>query len=140
MFSTGVYFKVWGVTDKGNYAEVDCSTSKKNSQTGNYDTDFSSKYVRFIGEAYRKNPQPNERIKVTSCAVQNVYQKDGQNQYLKNPMYLVFDFERDSDSGQPRVSVPPMGNSYVPSAYAPPSFANNMPQFEELPDSDDLPF
>lgn len=140
MFSVGTYFKIWGVTDKGNYAEVECSTNKKNNQTGNYETDFSSKFVRFIGEAYRKCPQPNERIKVTNCAVQNVYVKDGQTQYLKNPTYLVFDFERDGTAGQPRVSVP-QGNGYMPNAYGMPNFAQNTPNFEELSEADDaLPF
>ena len=138
MFSTGVYFKIWGVTDKGNYAEVDCSTSKKNNQTQSYETDFESKYVRFIGEAYRKRPQANERIKVTSCAVQNVYEKDGQNQYLKNPNYLVFDFEREGEVGQPRVSVPNAnGNAYTPNAYG-----GNSGGFQpiEIDNSESLPF
>lgn len=106
MFSTGVYFKIWGVTNKGNYTEVDCSTSAKNKMTGKYETDFSGKFVRFIGNAHKKSPQPNERIKVTSCGVQNVYEKDGQKQYLKNPTYLVFDFERENEGGD-----------YMPSAY-----------------------
>lgn len=98
MFSTGVYFKIWNVSNKGNYSEVECSTSKLNKQTQKYETDFSSKFVRFIGEAHRKNPQPNEKIKVTSCGVQNVYESNGQKQYLKNPTYIVFDFERDANT------------------------------------------
>lgn len=137
MFSTGVYFKVWGVNIKGNYAEVDCSTTKKNAQTGNYETDFSSKFVRFIGNAFKKNPQEGERIKVTSCGVQNVYEQNGQRQYLKNPQYLVFDFERDNDVGQPIVSVP-NGNGYTPNAYM---GNNSMPSgFEEIPMDSSLPF
>lgn len=136
MFSTGVFFKVWGVTNKGNYSEVECSTSSKNKTTGNYETDFSSKFVRFIGNAHRKNPQPNERIKVTSCAVQNVYEKDGQRQYLKNPTYIVFDFEREDNGGQPTVSVP-NGGVYMPNAYS----GNSAPSpFEEIPMNDSLPF
>jgi hypothetical protein len=102
--------------------------------SGKYETDFSSKFVRFIGNAHKKSPQPNERIKVTNCAVQNVYEKDGQKQYLKNPTYLVFDFERDGEAPMPS------GNGYMPNAYGSPNFANNAPNFEELPDSDGLPF
>ena len=125
MFSTGVYFKIWGVVNKSNYSEVDCSTSAKNKQTGDYETDFSSKFVRFIGNAHKKRPAVGERIKVTSCGVQNVYVKDGQRQYLKNPTYVVFDFEREENT-QP----------YVPSVY---SGTDN--GFEELPYSDGtLPF
>lgn len=140
MFSVGTYIKVWNVTNKGNYTEVECSSSAKNKMTGNYETDFSSKYVRFIGNAHKKNPQANERIKITNCGVQNVYEKDGQKQYLKNPTYIVFDFERDGGSGQPRVSVP-KGNSYTPNSYGMPDFAQNTPHFEELSGTDDsLPF
>ena len=136
MFSTGVWFKVWGVSNKGNYSEVDCSTSVRNKTTGNFETDFTSKFVRFVGKAHAKNPQPNERIKVTSCAVQNCFEKDGQRQYLKNPTYLVYDFERDGDNNQPRVSVPPSSNStYMPNAYG-----GNMPDFAEIPMDDSLPF
>lgn len=134
MFSVGSYFKIWNVTDKGTYSEVECSTSSKNKISGKYETDFSSKFVRFIGNAHKKSPQPNEKIKVTNCAVQNVYEKDGQKQYLKNPTYLVFDFERDGQA--PMAS----GNGYVPNAYGSPNFAQSSPNFEELPDSDGLPF
>ena len=46
-----------------------------------------------------------------------------------------------NNGGQPRVSVPNAnGNNYTPSAYGTPNFANNSPNFEELPDSDGLPF
>lgn len=116
---------MWGVVNKGNYSEVDCSTSAKNKQTGNYETDFSSKFVRFVGNAHKKNPVVGERIKVTSCGVQNVYEKDGQRQYLKNPTYVVFDFEREANA-QP----------YMPSAYG-----GNPTGFEEIPEFDgSLPF
>ena len=128
MFSVGSYLKIWGVSDKGKYAEVECSSSKKNKQTGKYETDFSSKFVRFIGDAYSKRPQKNERIKITNCAVQNVYEKDGQKQYLKNPFFLIFDFEREEEAAS--------GNTYVPNAY----MGGNKQNFEELPDSDGLPF
>ena len=132
MFSVNVYFKVWNVVNKGKYSEVDCSSSKKNTQTGNYETDFSSKFVRFIGNAHAKNPQPNEKIKITNCGVQNVTIRNGQKEYLKNPIYLVFDFEREGDAPIPSPS------SYTPNAYG----GMNAPNFEELPDIPDgqLPF
>lgn len=122
---------MWGVVNKGNYSEVDCSTSAKNKQTGNYETDFSSKFVRFIGNAHKKNPTVGERIKVTSCGVQNVYEKDGQRQYLKNPTYIVFDFEREG------ATPTPSATGYVPSAYG-----GNPIGFEPLDISTDgdLPF
>ena len=132
MFSVGSYLKIWNVTNKGNYSEVECSTSAKNKMSGKYETDFSSKFVRFIGNAHKKTPQAGEKIKVTNCAVQNVYEKDGQKQYLKNPTYLVFDFERDGQAPMPS------GNGYMPSGYG---IDNSMPSgFDEIPMDSSLPF
>jgi hypothetical protein len=138
MFSTGVYFKIWNVTNKGKYSEVECSTSKKNNQTGRYETDFSSKFVKFIGNAHTKAPQPNERIKVTSCGVQNVFESNGQKQYLKSPTYLVFDFEREGGGA-------PMGNGFTPTAnggYTPSAYGGLPGNFEEMATvgDGDLPF
>ena len=123
MFSVGSYFKIWGVVDKGNYAEVECSTSKKIRQTGNYEVDFSSKFVRFFGNAYRRNPQEGQKIKVTNCGVQNVYEKDGRRNYLKNPTFCVFDYELE-------------GDEYTPTAYG-----GNSGGFTDVEDLDEgLPF
>ena len=48
-----------------------------------------------------------------------------------------------NNGGQPRVSVPNAnGNTYTPSAYGTPNFAQNAPNFEEIPlgNDSDLPF
>ena len=129
MFSVDVFVKIWKVTDKGNYAEVECSTSKKNRDTGKYEVDFSSKYVRFVGSAYAKRPRDGERVKITSCGVQNVFEKDGQKQYMKNPSFVIFDFEREGGSDS---------NAYVPSEYS--SFNSN--GFEDFGagEGENLPF
>ena len=108
-FGNGQFMKIWEVADKGNYAEVSMSSSKKNKQTGEYETDFSSKYVRFVGNAKLQNPMKGQRIKITECSVTNVYQKNGEKQFLKNPSYVVFAYELQQDGAQP--------NTYVPSAY-----------------------
>lgn len=126
MFGVDVYVKIWKVTEKGNYAEVECSTSKKNRQTGKYEVDFSSKYVRFVGDAYAKRPRDGEKVKIKSCGVQNVYEKDGNKQYMKNPSFIVFDFERDGS------------DSYVPSEYT----HDNADGFSDVTSADEegLPF
>jgi single-strand DNA-binding protein len=48
----------------------------------------------------------------------------------------------NTQSNEPRVSVPPSasGNNYTPSAYGAPNFAQSSANFEEIPDSDGLPF
>lgn len=108
-FGNGQFMKIWEVADKGSYTEVSMSSSKKNKQTGEYETDFSSKYVRFVGNAKLQNPMKGQRIKITECSVSNIYYKDGERQFMKNPAYAVFAYELQQDGAQ--------GNTYVPSAY-----------------------
>lgn len=93
MFGTNSFMTIWGVVDKGNYAEVSLSSSKKNKLTGNNEQDFGCKFVRFVGDAYLQRPMPEQRIKLTGCGVQNAYVKDGKTQYLKNPVYVVWGYE-----------------------------------------------
>lgn len=99
MFGNGNYLTIWEVEDKGNYAVVSVSSSKKNKQTGKYDTDFSNKYVRFIGDAYNCRPQKGQRIKIVDCGVSNVYMNNGEKVYMKNPNYCVFKYELLDDNG-----------------------------------------
>lgn len=93
MFGTNSYMTIWEVNDKGNYAEVSLSSTKKNKQTGKNEQDFGGKFVRFVGDAYLQRPMPNQRIKLTGCGVQNAYVKDGKTQYLKNPTYIVWSYD-----------------------------------------------
>ena len=98
--------KIWKVVDKGNYSEVNLSSQKKNRITGQYETDFTSQFVRFVGNAHKQRPMPNQEIEITSCNVQNVYIKDGKKEYLKNPIYVVFGYTlRDQAPNVPQTSV-----------------------------------
>lgn len=92
MFGTGNYATIWNVENKGNYSVVELSTSRKNKETGEYETDFSSKFVRFIGTAHsgagaltRKS-----RIKLGNCGVSARYDKEKNKEYVN---YCVFSFE-----------------------------------------------
>lgn len=103
MFGNGSYLTIWEVEDKSNYAVVSVSSSKKNKNSGVYETDFSCKYVRFVGEAYNCRPMPNQRIKIVDCGVVNAYMKDGKKEFMKNPTYTVFKYELQ-DSGNSQTS------------------------------------
>lgn len=100
MFGTNSYMTIWEVNDKGNYAEVSLTSTKKNKATGNNEQDFGSKFVRFVGDAYLQRPMPEQRIKVTGCGVQNAYVKDGKTQYLKSPTYVVWAYELQESNGK----------------------------------------
>ena len=69
---------VWEVkTGKGNYSDVRISTSKKNKQTDQYETDFSG-FVRFAGDAHKNASglKEKDRIKLGDCDVTNSYNKE----------------------------------------------------------------
>ncbi len=124
-FSQGSFAKVWENEDKGRYSVVSMSTSRKDRETGEYKTDFTSKYVKFLGHAHEKlsDIQENGRIKITSCAVTVEPGADGK--WYTN--FLVYDFENADESGanSPRVS-----NATV----------DESDQFVAEEDDDDLPF
>ena len=63
-FGTNAILTVWGVTSKGGYLEVECSSSRKNPNTGNYETDFSSKFVKFVGNAAKMPLRERDKIKL----------------------------------------------------------------------------
>ena len=102
MFSTGSYATVWKVEDKGNYSVVSMSTSKKNKD-GNYETDFSSQIVRFLGTAHKQAStlKERDRIKLGNCGV--TITKSDDYRYFTN--FLVFSFEAQ-DGGKNKTSTP----------------------------------
>lgn len=139
MFGTNNYIRIWKVESKGNYTECECTTSKKNLHTNQFEVDFSSKFVRFVGNAHKKMPQINERVKITSCGVENVYERDGKRNYLKNPTFVVFDFERDVQNAPKATPQSNVANhsDYIPAEYI---AGTNSAVFEEIGDGDGLPF
>lgn len=91
------FAKVWEIENRGNYHVVSLSTSKKNKITGEYETDFSSKFVRFIGTAHNEasNLKAGDTIKIGSCEVTNSYDKEKKTTYTN---YLVYSFEKEGEN------------------------------------------
>lgn len=91
------FVKVWEVENKGNYHIVSLSTSKKNKDTNEYETDFSNKFVRFIGTAHTlaADLKKGDTIKLRSCEVTNKYDKEKNTTYTN---YLVYSFEKEGDN------------------------------------------
>lgn len=99
-FRNNAYAKVWKSEDKGNYSVVELSTSKKNKQTDQYETDFSSKFVRFIGKAH-VDISDGARIKLTEVEVTNSYNKETKQAYTN---FLVYGFENaDGQQNNPQI-------------------------------------
>ena len=107
------FVKVWEVENKGNYHIVSLSTSKKNKDTNEYETDFSSKFVRFIGTAHTlaSDLKKGDTIKIGSCEVTNKYDKDKNTTYTN---YLVYSFEKEGDNNNSNnQSTPKIDNSLI---------------------------
>lgn len=92
MFSNGSYATIWANEDKGNYSVLEMTTSKKDKESGEYKTDFSSKFVRFVGQAHNKAKKykldRQSRIKIESCGV--TVEPGNNNKWYTN--FVVFDF------------------------------------------------
>lgn len=77
--SNGCYATVWEVKEgKGNYMDVQLSTSKKDPATEKgYRTDWSG-FVRFCGKAkeFAQGLDKGARIRITSFEVTNSYNKE----------------------------------------------------------------
>lgn len=97
MFGQGSYATVWEVKDEGNYSVVSISTSKKNPKTNEYETDFSTKFARFIGKAHEeaKGLKPRDRIKLGNCGVTAKFDPEKEKIYTN---FCVFSFELAGNS------------------------------------------
>lgn len=98
--------------------------------------------AEFVGKYAKKG---NSLLVCGSLQTRNYTNAQGQKVYVTEVVADEVSFAGNNNAptngGQPRVSVPQTnGNGYVPNAYGSPNFANNSPNFEELPDSDGLPF
>lgn len=130
-FRTGAYATIWSVEDQGNFTKVQLSTSRKNKQTDQYETDFSG-FVRFIATAHTlaSDLKARDRIKIGDCDVTTTYNKETKVGYTN---YAMFSFEKQDESGRTTSSsATPKEQS------AKPKLDVDENGFDE--NSDDLPF
>lgn len=98
MLSVNCYAKIKSVEVKENYSVCKISISKKNKQSGKYETDFVGK-VSFVGNAHNQRPLSDQRIKITSFGVSNCYTKDDKLEFLQSPKFVVFGYELQDNNG-----------------------------------------
>ena len=112
-FREGNYATVWEVKPgKGNYSDVRISTSKKNKQNDQYETDFSG-FVRFIGDAAKvvQNMKPKDRIKIGACEVTNTYVKEKNTTYTN---FAVFTCENaNNNNAQPNPTIKKDADGFI---------------------------
>lgn len=107
-FHQGTYATVWSIdeaTDK--YSRIQITTSRRNNQTGQYESDFSGR-VTLLGDAHKKvnliraglqastATKPHCRIKIDGCDVTRRYDKERKQEYIN---FTIFDFEMPDGEG-----------------------------------------
>ena len=97
-FRQDAYARVWSVEEKGNYSTARISISRKDKNSGAYNTDFQDGFVRLVGQAHTAlqgvpiDEKKGLSIKISSCEVTNVYTApDGKVSYT--PHYTIFGLE-----------------------------------------------
>ena len=101
-FSKGNYCRIWKLENKGNYHVAQISTSKKNKQTDQYETDWQDSFVRLVGTAHTQAQSFNigdkgMSAKIGACDVTNKYDKEKRTTYTN---YVIFGFEEiDGNNG-----------------------------------------
>lgn len=120
-FQNGAYAKIWEFSDKGNYGQVNISTSKKNKNTGKYDTDFQHKFVTVAGQAYEfmksaKIPSNGLSVKIGNCATSNRYDANKNTTYWNCALFALEDASGDnasSGSSGAKAKKPARPNNYA---------------------------
>lgn len=109
-FRQGAFATVWKINPKSNVrTDVQLSISRKNKQTGNYETDFSG-FVAFIGTAAANKAMSlkrQDRIKLGDTDVSNTYDHEKKVTYVN---YKVFSFEIQQDTNPDRSTATPQNS------------------------------
>ena len=105
-FRTGSYATVWSVEAKtDHWTKIRISTSKKNKDTGEYETDFSG-FVDCRGTAVATKAaalKAMDRIKLGDVEVTNSYDKEKDVGFTN---YKLFSFEKADSNTQAEAPTP----------------------------------
>lgn len=103
-FKSGAYATIWSVEPVTEFrTKVRLSTSRKNKETGVYDTDFSG-FVDFIGANAAKaasDLKERDRIKIGDTEVTTKYDKEKNVTYTN---FKIFSFEKQDGFQQTQVT------------------------------------
>lgn len=102
-FRNNAFATVWEVTPKSELCtDIRLSVSKKNKDTGEYDTDFSG-FVRVIGKEAAKKAaslKEKDRIRLGDVDVSTFYDKENKITYTNYKMFS-FDNVNSNFSSEP---------------------------------------
>lgn len=97
-FRDNAWLTVWEVkpAPSGRSTQIRASTSKKNRDTDEYETDWSG-FITLAGDAHKKAAmlKPKDRIQIKGCEVTTRYVKERDREYTN---YTVWDFDMNDSS------------------------------------------
>lgn len=106
-FSNNNYATIWEIrTTKGKAMNVRLSTSRKDKNTGDYETDFSD-YCFFVGKAAEKvkSCKAKDRVRLLETSVTSRWDKEQKKNFYT---FTVWDIEMaDGKGGRSQSSVVP---------------------------------
>jgi len=93
----GQIVKIWAVEDKGKFAVVRMSSSRKDKQTNEYKSSNWA-FVRFVGEAYNKiksdGLSEGDLIELHGASISlEPYMDNGEKKFPKSTSITVFNWE-----------------------------------------------
>lgn len=103
MFGNDAKGRIWKFSKiEDKYADCQFSTSAKNRQSGEWETDFSAN-IRIIGKDKVDKirnvviPKGGIKIQITKCGVTRIYDREKDTNYER---FLVFDFLLEDEPQQ----------------------------------------
>ena len=103
---TCTFWKVQRVADNGKTCDVQISISKKNKQSGEYETDFSG-FVKFCGEnlvKFAQSLQEKDKIDIDSFELTNKYDKEKNTTYYNVAVFAAKKHEWDNNGNNNKQS------------------------------------
>ena len=138
---------VWRVEDKGNYARINLSTSRKDKETGEYQN--SGWFANVVGKAYEfvQGVERGEFVHMKGHISNERYQDESGNLLNpRTPSIMIYDMsyydgsERDNIDSPPRVVTDSEPGAKKSTKALPKKSAKVQPSNDEFDDDDDLPF
>lgn len=122
-FQNGAFAKIWEFTDKGNYGVVNLTTSKKDKESGTYETDFQAKFLPVFGKAYEfakglNIPQNGASVKIIKCSLTNKWDPEKKVTYWNPSVSELEDasFNGNSNGKAAATATPGKGKKSAPAS------------------------
>lgn len=137
MFANNSWATIWSFEDKVGYGNANVSTSKKDQESGQYETDFQHKFVGVSGEAYeflKSCSIPDKkgiRVRLVRVGLTNKYDPDKKVTYWNPKIYEI-----DEGDGNSPAPAPKGGNKKVA---APAKKTTSKTDYAVLDDNEDSP-